>query len=1064
MTTTKFNLLRLYFPLSSLLLLLILPLSISSSISLKSGLLVLSIADDGSEYNISISDRIWFNSGDSFFSANAKKFSLSSGDLVLVTTHKSTGSDKAGTFNEISFQWAMKSKGTSSKLEVSWVTSFKAYDNRNAIVFQQKFPTVLTDTKGSRFPSLKQSPNNNLDLGTLEYTGESCGFMVAAHGKYPGISGGGGNGMIVVTPRDINGGGSSSSLVIGPVTEHFANQASGDSDAISYGVASSFEFIPKDYVIETVLVLSSSAKNFVSPGMNSPERASIPSGGVNAGLAEYGDFVLSRHGKSRAIGNHTTETTYLGYSTTGFYFYNLCDCQDPMKEDTHRRTHCTDSPITGCHTYEDTLIAVDSSLKRRGIPYHHMLLDSWWYGENLHGGVWMWEDLPAVVQNVSFQSGLSDFWKRIGKDKVIWAHNGKWEKTPYAKEYPFTPDGSLPQGDALWQHLFRANKKWGLQTIKQDHMSENMGSCKQAYKNVSVLKSWLKGMGEGASNNSVGILYCCAHPSVHMNGVTVPSAYSVRASPDYVWQTHGRVLHLPQLQWAIGPDSAFHWIGLGLLPYKDTFFSNKTMMQTAGTWTNDTKQWPPFHGYAESNPLTHALMSVLSTASVTFSDAVDATNKTLIMMTCREDGMILKPDRPATAIDAQFQAMLFHAWPGGVPTPSPMHGTLNSKPCQQGNPRQIWSFDNVSGTLSITEDSPHGCVDISKCSTTENSPTVLFNNTAGCGHGPGTCDGHNELWSFEIQHDMLISRMNNKCLSANDKGAWMKTCNSEDPTQKWSFTQNSSTKTWQILQKSKEDLKCLTGGVIKREKNIQVSTNERKDAVITELESLMSDHGLTDGLSSGYARAIRSSANFAANLAHRSRNTQCTELAAPQGPLGEIYSTHTTINKLTWFYVVGIQISKEYSVSPNDLQNSIEWINIPDLVTFRWSNTDTFKPRISSAIKIFNTNNPLLFTPDSNSDNGLYPIQYYTIAPVLSNGMILLGETRKLVPISSQRIKDLKISSTQLIVTVSGVAGEDIEFGVIISFGDNPTYLSCVVPSSGEVQFIFPNPTCKSIV
>ena len=109
--------------------------------------------------------------------------------------------------------------------------------------------------------------------------------------------------------------------------------------------------------------------------------------------------------------------------------------------------------------------------------------------------------------------------------------------------------------------------------------------------------------------------------------------------------------------WCIG---RYHWLGFGLLPYKDTFFSNTTMMQTSGANSSDPAQWPPFHGYAESDPLTHALMSLLSMAPVTFSDAVDATNKTLVMMTCTDDGVLLKPDRPATAIDAQFQVDLCH--------------------------------------------------------------------------------------------------------------------------------------------------------------------------------------------------------------------------------------------------------------------------------------------------------------------------------------------------------------------------------------------------------------------
>lgn len=51
-----------------------------------------------------------------------------------------------------------------------------------------------------------------------------------------------------------------------------------------------------------------------------------------------------------------------------------------------------------------------------------------------------------------------------------------------------------------------------------------MGDTPGAYTNVSVLKSWLSGMGEGAATNGVGVLYCCAPPSIHMNGVTVPAA------------------------------------------------------------------------------------------------------------------------------------------------------------------------------------------------------------------------------------------------------------------------------------------------------------------------------------------------------------------------------------------------------------------------------------------------------------------------------------------------------------------------------------------------------------
>ena len=128
------------------------------------------------------------------------------------------------------------------------------------------------------------------------------------------------------------------------------------------------------------------------------------------------------------------------------------------------------------------------------------------------------------------------------------------------------------------------------------------------------------GMGEGASANGVGVLYCCAEPNIHMNGVTVPAAYAVRSSPDYVWgpSNTGAPIELPTVQWAIGPDAAFHWNGLGLLPYKDTFISNVTSTQKGGlaSWVPSKLKgtFPSFAGYHETGAATHALMALLSMA------------------------------------------------------------------------------------------------------------------------------------------------------------------------------------------------------------------------------------------------------------------------------------------------------------------------------------------------------------------------------------------------------------------------------------------------------------------
>jgi hypothetical protein len=150
------------------------------------------------------------------------------------------------------------------------------------------------------------------------------------------------------------------------------------------------------------------------------------------------------------------------------------------------------------------------------------------YGEGWNGGVSLWEDLPTCTGNDtssapaaypadSFPKGLQAFRETVGLDKTIWVHNGAWTAaSPYRSRFPFAenePQGP-PQGPELWDHLFSKNKQWGLSTIKQDHIRQQVGYTKSSYTNVTVLKSWMGGMGEGASNSDVGVLYCCAEPNI----------------------------------------------------------------------------------------------------------------------------------------------------------------------------------------------------------------------------------------------------------------------------------------------------------------------------------------------------------------------------------------------------------------------------------------------------------------------------------------------------------------------------------------------------------------------
>ena len=68
--------------------------------------------------------------------------------------------------------------------------------------------------------------------------------MVGAQGEFPGITGGPDKGYIAIAPRDTTGAGAEASLSIGPVTEHFSNQARNSNASLVYGLAPTFAFVP----------------------------------------------------------------------------------------------------------------------------------------------------------------------------------------------------------------------------------------------------------------------------------------------------------------------------------------------------------------------------------------------------------------------------------------------------------------------------------------------------------------------------------------------------------------------------------------------------------------------------------------------------------------------------------------------------------------------------------------------------------------------------------------------------------------------------------------------------
>jgi hypothetical protein len=134
-------------------------------------------------YSVSVDGAAWFDTqgegagGGYGYSADGKAVTLGGkGMKAIGAPAKSAGSDAAGAFASLAVSFSR-----SGSAPAEWIATFKTYTGRSAIAFAQTWPKGEANSKGgSVFPALHKAAPAAVDMGTLEYTGSSCGFMVSA--------------------------------------------------------------------------------------------------------------------------------------------------------------------------------------------------------------------------------------------------------------------------------------------------------------------------------------------------------------------------------------------------------------------------------------------------------------------------------------------------------------------------------------------------------------------------------------------------------------------------------------------------------------------------------------------------------------------------------------------------------------------------------------------------------------------------------------------------------------------------------------------------------------------
>jgi len=328
--------------------------------------------------------------------------------------------------------------------------------------------------------------------------------------------------------------------------------------------------------------------------------------GIGATLTAWGDRLLQDRGRSRADRYADAGLSTLGYWTdNGAYYYYRTE---------------------EGRTFEETLLAVKAEADAIGIPYGHFQIDSWWYPKRpgstpgANGGTIAWEPMDSV-----FPSGLPAFRAALGLPLV--AHN-RWyaPDTPYRERFQFVDgDGmAFPVDPAFFAELMANAKAWGIETYEQDWFSRQWWGVPWQRQAPDRGSEFVDHIASAAAAEGLTVQLCMAEAAQLLSALDHPNVTTIRTSIDYAPDL-SKESYWPQFTTA----GMVAW-AVGVWPFKDNFQS------------------------AERAGLSEALVATLSGGIVGVSDGLGRTKPEVVMPTCRADGVVLKPDRPAFPVDRMF--------------------------------------------------------------------------------------------------------------------------------------------------------------------------------------------------------------------------------------------------------------------------------------------------------------------------------------------------------------------------------------------------------------------------
>jgi hypothetical protein len=512
--------------------------------------------------------------------------------LKLISTEEFSGSDAFGAFQKKSLKWNLE--GTSITIQSNIII----YPNQPILQFQLEFPSGLKEVSTKNLQELVfKFPCFRLEGPNKRVLAYKFGVFSPPKRSIRKST----QGPVVFYDNELN------SLVFGPL-DHFMIAFTKQDPMISHGLEGMIKEIPPGYTHSSLLMFTK---------------------GINKAVVDWCALLQKYHRTRPKTPYADPVVGNLGFWTdNGAYYY-------------YRKEKGMN--------YEQTILYASQIFRKNNIPFKYYQLDSWWYqkdmktfwkyppfrwlgrliGGGAFGGTILWEAIPE-----EFPNGLKALQEKI---RLNFACHARWfsPKSPYIQKYKCASGKTavLPMESRFWEDIMRESAKWGLIMYEQDWLRNTFSWIPLLQEDVYAADNWLTWMAEAAQRNKISIQYCMAPSGAFLYALKLPAITNARVTGDYSARIT-KQFYYPHFS----QTNILAW-GAGIWPSLDCYLTTKT----------------PHRLYREKYPDQVTLLSNLGGGIICPADKAECVDRNLLMKTCTEEGVLLKPDRPITANDLMFR-------------------------------------------------------------------------------------------------------------------------------------------------------------------------------------------------------------------------------------------------------------------------------------------------------------------------------------------------------------------------------------------------------------------------